>query len=101
MRTSMCEHGFFEGHRFTKESKQQFKERWNKMTDQEKIEFINEKIDRFEEHEDRFSIKSIDARCERWMNMTTQEKEEFIDEHKKKFHHRMQAMHPFLGHMHP
>lgn len=100
MKINTCGSEFFGRHLFNKESRQQFKEKWNKMTDQEKIEFMNKRIEACDEHEDRFSVEAMDARCEKWMNMTTEEKEQFLNERKQAFHERSHGMHPFFRHMH-
>ncbi len=89
--------GFFGRDPFNKEAKIKFKEEWSKMTDAEKLEFMNKRMEGFDKHEDRFSVEAIDARCEAWMKMTNEEKQAFVEEKKKAFESRMHAMH---GHGH-
>ena len=89
---------------FDIDARKKFKEEWLKMTDSEKLEFMNKRMEFFDKHEDHFSVEAIDARCEKWMTMTTDEKQAFIDERKKTMHDRihggMHGMHGFFGHMH-
>jgi len=89
--------GFFGRNPFDKEASKQFKEEWSKMTDSEKLEFMNKRMESCDNHEDRFSVEAIDARCEEWMKMTAEEKQAFVDERKKAFESKMQAMHAMHG----
>ena len=92
--------GFFGKSPFDKDARKKFKEEWFKMTDSEKLEFMNKKMDSFDNHEDRFSVEAINIRCEEWMKMTPEEKQAFVDERKKTFEDKMNCMGRFFGHMH-
>lgn len=92
--------GFFGRNPFDKDARKQFKEEWSKMTDNEKLDFMNKRMDGFDKHEDHFSVEAIDARCEQWMKMSTEEKQAFIDERKKAFESRMHRMHGLFGGRH-
>ena len=92
--------GFFGNNPFDKESRSKMKEQWSKMTDAEKLEFMNKRMEGCENHGDHFSVEAIDARCQKWMNMTSEEKEEFVAERKKAFENRMSNFGGFFGHMH-
>lgn len=81
--------GFFGRNPFDMDARKKFKEEWSKMADSEKLEFMNKRMEGFDNHEDRFSVKAIDARCEKWMNMSTEEKQAFVEERKKCFENRM------------
>lgn len=89
--------GFFGRNPFGKDMRKKFKEEWSKMTDNEKLEFMNKRIEGFDRHEDHFSVETIDARCEKWMKMSNEEKQAFVEERKKAFENRMQAMHGCFG----
>ena len=89
--------GFFGRHPFDMETRKNFREEWSKMTDSEKLEFMNKRMEHCDKHEDRFSVEAIDARCEEWMKMSKEEKQVFIDERKKAFESRMQGMHAMHG----
>jgi len=92
--------GFFGRGPFDKEARINFKENWMKMSDSEKLEFMNKKMEALDSHEDHFSVKSIDARCEEWMKMTQEEKEAFINERKKTMEERIAFMGGFFNRMH-
>ncbi|MDL2278030.1 hypothetical protein LJC57_05510 [Parabacteroides sp. OttesenSCG-928-G07] len=89
--------GFFGKNPFDKEARTKFREEWSKMTDSEKLEFMNKRMESIEKHEDRFSVEAMDARCEAWMKMTNEEKQAFVEERKKAFESRMHTM---QGHRH-
>lgn len=89
--------GFSGRNPFDKEAKKEFKEKWSKMTDSEKLEFVNKRMEDFDNHEDRFSVEAIDARCEEWMKMSKEEKQAFVDERKRAFESRMYKMHEHFG----
>ena len=80
--------GFFEKKPFDKEAKRQFREKWSKMTDNEKLDFANERFSNMSE--DRFSVERLDALCKEWAKMSATEKQAFVDERKKAFHNRIQ-----------
>ncbi len=92
--------GFFGRNPFDKEARIKMKEQWSQMTDSEKLEFMNKRMDAIGNHEDRFSVKAIDARCEEWMKLTLEEKQAFVDERKKAFENRMNHFGEFFNHMH-
>jgi len=92
--------GFFGRNPFDKEAGKKFKEEWSKMTDSEKLDFMNKRMESCGNQEDRFSVEAIDARCEEWMKMTREEKQAFVDEKKQAFADRMNGMGGFFGHMH-
>ena len=75
--------GFFGGNPFNKEVRKQFQEKWSKMTDSEKLEFVNKKVENM--GNTHFSIEAINARCEEWMKMSAEEKQAFVDERKQAF----------------
>ncbi|MCK9449246.1 MAG: hypothetical protein M0Q41_09775 [Bacteroidales bacterium] len=91
--------GFFGRGHFDKDVRKQFQEKWSKMTDSEKLEFMNKRVEHMEE--DHFSVEAMDARCEGWMKMTPEEKQAFVDKRKQAFEGRMSGMSVFYGHMHP
>lgn len=90
---------FFGRNPFNKESRKELIEKWSKMTDAEKLDFMNERMKHFENKDDHFSIESIDKRCEKWMSMTTEEKQVFVDERKKQFEERAGHFGQFFHHM--
>ncbi|NDW17740.1 hypothetical protein D0T53_02270 [Dysgonomonas sp. 216] len=89
--------GFFGRNPFDKDARIKFKEEWNKMSDSEKLEFMNKRMEGFDNREDCFSVEAIDARCEKWMKMSAEEKQAFVDERKKAFENKMHAMHSHFG----
>jgi len=88
--------GFHGRHHFDMEAMQNFRAEWSKMTDSEKLEFMNKKMDSMN-FEDRFSVEAMDARCEEWMKKTPDEKEAFVKERKEAFQQRCAGRH-FQGH---
>ncbi len=90
--------GFFGRNPFDKDARNKMREEWSKMTDSEKLEFMNKRMEGFDKCEDRFSVEAIDARCEEWMKMSNEEKQTFVEEKKKAFESRMQSMHNMPGH---
>lgn len=87
--------GFFGRSPFDKEAHKQFKEKWSKMTDSEKLDFMNNKVESM--GQDRFSVEAIDAHCEEWMRMSAEEKQAFVSKYKKAFGDRMGGMCGFFG----
>lgn len=81
---------------FDEEAKKEFLEKWSKMTDAEKLEFVNEKVERMSQ--DPFSVEAFDARCEKWMAMSQEEKQAFVDEKKKAFKDRKGDKHGYFRH---
>jgi len=76
------------------DARKKFREEWNKMTDSEKIDFMNKKMEMMDEMEnrmkefhnkDRFTVESMDERCLEWMKKTPQEKEEFMNKRRQAF----------------
>jgi len=90
--------GFFGRNLFDKEARKNFNEQWSKMADEEKLAFMNQRVE--EMGKDRFSVEAIDARCEEWMKMTPEEKEKFVNERKKAFEERMACGGDFGHHHH-
>ena len=79
--------GLFGGNPFNKEARKQFQEKWSKMTDSEKLELMNKKME--DMGHDYFSVEAINARCEEWMKMSAEEKQALVDERKQAFEDRM------------
>ncbi|GHV20007.1 hypothetical protein FACS1894174_01020 [Bacteroidia bacterium] len=73
--------GFFGRSPFDKDARKKFQEEWSKMTDGEKLEFMNKRVEHM--GHDHFSVEAIDAHCEEWMKKTPEEKEAFIKEKKE------------------
>ena len=90
--------GFFGRRPFDKDGQKKFREEWMKMTDNEKLDFMNKKMEHLDH--DHFSVETIDARCAEWMKMTTEEKQAFVDDRKQAFENRMNGMCGSFGHMH-
>ena len=91
--------GFFGRGFFNSEARNKFREEWSKMTDSEKIDFMDKKMAAFDEHhEKKFSVEHIDAHCEEWMKKTQEEKEEFVKKMKDSFNERRNGMQHFFGH---
>lgn len=88
--------GFFHKRPFDSEARKKFQEEWSKMTDSEKLEIMNKRVEHM--GHDHFSVEAIDARCEEWMKKTPEEKQAFVDEKKKAFEERNACMHNFFGH---
>lgn len=101
MKTENCEMGFFPRNPFNKEGRQELINKWKNMNDAEKLDFMNDRMKHFENHnhEDHFSIEAIDKRCEKWMSLSAQEKQEFVDERKKRFEQRSEHFGHFLNRM--
>lgn len=89
--------GFFGGNPFDKDARKKFREEWSKLTDSEKLEFMNKRMECTDNHEDHFSVEAINARCEKWMNMSDEEKQTFVDERKQAFESSMHGMHGMHG----
>lgn len=89
--------GFIGRGHFGNDERAKIKEEWSKMTDSEKLEFMNKWMEGADRHEDRFSVEAIDSRCEKWMNMSREEKEAFLTEKKKAMENRMHGMHRGFG----
>lgn len=101
--------GFFGRRTFDADTRKQFREEWSKMTDSEKIEFINQRMDALnDEGNDRdgffgkegLTIEAIDARCEEWLKKSPEEKEKQMDEWKDKLQRRKNCMENFHKHGH-
>ncbi|MCL1937472.1 MAG: hypothetical protein FWF52_03635 [Candidatus Azobacteroides sp.] len=78
--------GFFGRNLFDKEARKKFQEEWFKMSDSEKLDFMNKRVEHM--GKDHFSVEAIDARCEEWMKKTPEEKEAFIKERKEAVENR-------------
>lgn len=87
--------GFFGGKHFDLKNRQKFIEEWETMSDNEKLDNINKRIEAFKEGKDHergcLSVEHIDAHCEEWMNKTPEEKVQFVEYLKQKFE-KHQAM---------
>ena len=66
-------------------------DKWSKMTDAEKIEFMNKRMEVFNSQDQReenffdrwnFSVADMDSRAEEWLKKTPEEKEALIKERK-------------------
>jgi len=102
--------GFFGRMPFGAESREAmhriFAEKWSAMTDEEKLKFMNSKMEAFKNGEHghgpfgkrEFSVEAIDKRCEEWMKMTPEEKEAFVKERKEAFQHKHSGHGGFFGH---
>lgn len=90
--------GFFGRNTFDKEARKKIQENWAKMSDSEKLNLMNKKVENM--GKDHFSVEAIDARCEEWMNKTPEEKQAFVDEKKEAFMDRKACMAHFQGHHH-
>lgn len=90
--------GFFGRGHFDKEARTKFREEWTKMTDNEKLDFMNKRVDAMSDQREHFSIEAIDVFCTEWMKKSPEEKEDFINERKRMFQERMACMNGFPGH---
>jgi len=97
MTTRSFNMGFFGRRPFGSDERKKFYEEWSKMSDQEKLDIINKKMEFFNGDHDRFSIEKMDEFCEKWMSKTYEEKKEFVEEKKKAFHERTECMGNFFG----
>ena len=87
MRTGNCGMGlgFFGRMPFAAEGRKELFEKWSKMTDAEKVEFMNKRMEAFNNEkffDERFSVTAMDKRAEEWLKKTPEEKEAFINEKK-------------------
>ncbi|MDR1092025.1 MAG: hypothetical protein LBL79_13195 [Prevotella sp.] len=87
--------GFSGIDRFGFDKRKDFFEKWARLTTEEKVIFIDEKMEAMESMPDkhRFSMEFIDKFCNEWVSKTTEEKEEFIQKEKEAF-----GRHGFHGH---
>ncbi|MDR2914445.1 MAG: hypothetical protein LBV74_06405 [Tannerella sp.] len=90
--------GFFGRGHFDKEARAKFREEWSNMTDSEKLDFMDKRMNAMSDDPEHFSIEAIDVFCMEWMRKTPEEKEQFIHERKKAFKERMACMGGFFGH---
>jgi hypothetical protein len=82
----------FAGRRFFGcDDRENFHEKWTKMTVEEKIAFIDEHEKQWDEKAKHscFTVEKIDDFCAEWMKKTGNEKEQFVTEKQKRFagHH--------------
>ncbi|MCO5239228.1 MAG: hypothetical protein M9904_04170 [Chitinophagaceae bacterium] len=98
MTTKNWGRGIFARMPFDNEARKQFREKWSKMTDSEKLGFANERFGSI--GEDRFSVEKLDELCNEWSKMTAEEKQAFVDERKHIFGTRMHGMCDFGEHRH-
>lgn len=83
-------------------------EKWSKMTDEEKLECMNKRIEKMHngDHEGHcggreFTVEAIDKHCEEWLKKTPEQKEASIKEKKEmmeKFHNHFHNHAHFFGH---
>lgn len=92
MRTRDFEMDFFGKKTFGKEATEKFREEWNKMTDEEKLRFMDKRMVSMVNPEDRFSIEVIDARNEECMKMTPEEKKIMVKNREEAFCYWMEHM---------
>lgn len=87
METRGFDMGFFGRGRFGFGNRKGFFDKWSKMTTEEKVIFIDERMEAMKEMhgKDRFSVESIDKFCNEWGSKTIEEKEEFIQKKKEAF----------------
>jgi hypothetical protein len=89
-----CGFGPFSFHQGMREK---FKEKWDGMSDEEKLGFMNKRMEGTEEDRTSFFIDMVDEKCEKWMQKSTEEKEAFLREKKGFFKKRMRFRHhPFF-----
>ncbi|GEM_PF-634536 len=96
MTTKDFKMGFFGRNPFDKDARKKFQEEWSKMTDDEKLEMMNKRME--DMGKDHFSVEAIDALCEEWMKMSAEEKEQFVKERKEAFEERCACRGGFHGH---
>ena len=98
--------GFFGRRGFGMDAHKQFCEEWSKMTDEEKLEFMNKHVNAMAEGEHggfgfsgkkEFSVENIDARCEEWLKKSPEEKTEVLKRHEEAFGERFSCMGGFFG----
>jgi len=100
--------GFFGRKGFGCDEMKNFLDEWSKMSDDERVEFINKRREQQEEHHKmhghhghghhKFSVEEMDKRCEEWMKKTPEEKEAFMTKRKEAFHNMASRMGGFFGH---
>ena len=79
--------GLFEIKPFDKEARKQFREEWSKMTDYERLEFMNEMMKN--EEDNSVSIEDINSFCEEWWMKSSGEKLIFVDELNRVFENKI------------
>jgi hypothetical protein len=89
--------GFFGRRFFGEDGRKKFREEWSKMSDSEKVEFVNKRMDFTGHCGEGFSVEAMDARCEAWMKKTPEEKKEFVDNMKDAIHNHMHGMGGFFA----
>lgn len=92
--------GFFGRRMFGSERMKDFREKWDQMSDSEKLEFMDKKMECFSKYEDPFTVEAIDARCKQWMKMTPEEKEKWVTARKNAHRNRIAMMKEHFGHDH-
>lgn len=74
-------------------------EKWDAMSDAEKLEVMNKRMEQFKECRDGiFSVEQIDKRCREWLDRSPEEKEAFMKEHEKMHKQFRMDGHPFGQH---
>jgi hypothetical protein len=74
---------FFGTNVFKKEARKQFLQEWSKMTDSEKLEYMNKQVDSTER--ENFSTEIINTFCEEWWMKTPKEQETFVGDWEQAF----------------
>lgn len=88
--------------RFGFGGKKEFFDKWSEMTSEEKVEFIDKRMEAMKEMHDmhRPSVESIDNFCNEWSKKTIDEKEEFIAKKRDAMKEMHAHMDGFRGHGH-
>lgn len=87
METNGFDMGFEGRGKFGFGGKNNFFDRWSKLTTEEKVIYIDERMEAMEgmHNEHPFCVEFIDKFCSEWVNKTSEEKEEFIQKKKETF----------------
>ena len=84
------------------ENRKNFREKWAKMTSEEKVAFVDRRMDECT-WDNKKIIADIDKRCEAWLKKTPEEKEAIIEKRKAKhaaMHDKFVHWHNRFGDMH-
>ncbi len=93
--------GFFGRIPFGTDERKEMFEKWLKMTDEEKLECMNKRMEAMNSSEREFTVEAIDKRCEEWLKKTPEEKDALLKEKKEmmeKFHNHFHNHAYFFGH---
>lgn len=72
-------------------------EKWESMSDAEKLEMMNKHIELAKEFKNGFSVEAIDKRCKDWLEKSQEEKEALLKE-KMEMHSHCRGGHHHFGH---